>query len=79
MATPAVKCTIELEFPSEETAQRVHKSVELDNAGFVRSEVRQNVIWAEADASSLKSLIHTLDDFLSCISVAESIVRSGQS
>ena len=72
---PAVLCRIDLEYPSEEIARKVHRSVELDNAGFVRSEVRGNVIHVQAEAESLKSLIHTLDDLLSCVSVADGVVR----
>ncbi len=72
---PAVHCRIELEYPSEEVASRIHKSVELDNAGYVRSEVRGRTILAEAGAPSLRSLVHTLDDFLSCLNVAEGVTR----
>lgn len=71
---PAVQCIIDIEYPSEGVARDVHRSVELDNQGFVRTEVRGNSIHAEAEASSLNSLLHTLDDFLSCMSVAEGIV-----
>lgn len=72
---PAVICRIELEYPSEDAARRVHRSVEIDNEGYIRSEVKGNVIHVDAEADSLNSLIHTLDDFLSCVGVAEGIVR----
>jgi len=72
---PAVRCSIEIDYPSEEIAKRVHRSVELDNQGYIHSEVRGRTILVQAEAESLKSMIHTLDDFLSCVSVAEGVVR----
>jgi hypothetical protein len=70
-----VRCLIELEYSSPEEAQRVQRSIELDNDEHLDSIVRGSIIEAKADASSLGSLLHTLDDFLSCVSVAEGVVR----
>ena len=71
----SVRCRIELEYSSPEEAQRVQRSIELDNDEHLTSVVRGNIIEAKADASSLRSLLHSLDDFLSCVSVAEGVVR----
>ena len=69
-----VRCTLNLEFDSHESAERVHKSVELDNQGYLSTEVKGNAIVAKIEADSLNSLLHTLDDFLACTSVADRIV-----
>jgi len=69
-----VRCSIRLEFTSSDHAEKVHKAVELDNEGYVDSTLKSNVITAEMDADSLSSLLHTLDDFLACVSVAHKIV-----
>ena len=71
---PKVSCSLRLEFASSDQAEHVHRSVELDNQGFVTTKLEGNTILAEIEASSLNSLLHTLDDFLSCTSVAEKIV-----
>ncbi|MBU0685227.1 MAG: KEOPS complex subunit Pcc1 [Thermoplasmatota archaeon] len=71
---PKVSCSLRLEFASSDQAAHVHRSVELDNQGFVTTKLDGNAILAEIEASSLNSLLHTLDDFLSCTSVAEKIV-----
>ena len=63
-----------MEFPDRETAEKVLRSVELDNAGYVTARLEDNAILADVDAPSLNSLLHTLDDFLSCTSVAEKVV-----
>ncbi len=75
--TPKVTCTLRLEFPSHEEAEKIHRSVELDNLGYLRSRVDGMVIVAEIAAPSLNSLLHTLDDFLACTSVAEKVVSKG--
>jgi len=63
-----------LEFRSPEEAEKVHRSVELDNQGYVTTRVVGSSILADVEAGSLNSLLHTLDDFLSCTSVAEKIL-----
>jgi len=69
-----VRCELHLEFDSEETANRVHSSVELDNQGYVATAVEGRTIHAQIEAESLNSLLHTLDDFLACTSVADKMV-----
>ena len=63
-----------MEFASPDQAMRIHRSIELDNQGYVSTKIEGNAILAEIEASSLNSLLHTLDDLLSCTSVAEKIV-----
>jgi len=69
-----VKCTLRLEFENSESAKKVHSAVELDNEGYLKSRVDGPFIHAEIEAESLKSLLHTLDDFLSCTAVAEKMM-----
>ena len=69
-----VRCTLVLEFPSPEEAEKVLRSVELDNQGYIATKVVGSAIHAEMSSTSLKSLLHTLDDFLACTSVAEKVV-----
>lgn len=63
-----------LEFASSEEAEKAHRSVALDNQGYVSTRVVGSAIHAEITSSSLNSLLHTLDDFLACLSVAEKIL-----
>ncbi|OGS41782.1 MAG: hypothetical protein A3K67_07255 [Euryarchaeota archaeon RBG_16_62_10] len=72
---PKVRCSMVLEFPSRQEAEKVHASVELDNQGYVSTRLVDRTIVAEVEAESLNSLLHTLDDFLSCASVAGAIVE----
>ena len=69
----AVRCRIELEYSSPEEALKIQRSVELDNDEHLISAVNGRVIEAKIGAGSLGSLLHTLDDFLSCVAVAERV------
>lgn len=69
-----VVCSLRLEFASQEQVEKVHCSVEMDNQGYLTSRTEGNAVVAEIRADSLMSLLHTLDDFLACTSVAERIV-----
>ena len=69
-----VSCSLRLEFASPDQAKQIHRSIELDNQGYVSTRLEGNAILADIEASSLNSLLHTLDDLLSCTSVAEKIV-----
>jgi tRNA threonylcarbamoyladenosine modification (KEOPS) complex Pcc1 subunit len=73
-ARSAVACTLTLEFETNEAAEKVQRSVELDNLGYISSRVVGKTIVAEVQSESLKSLLHTLDDFLACTGVATKIV-----
>jgi len=71
---PKVRCSLRLEFSSETEARKILDAVELDNQGFVVTKVDGSSILADIGAASLNSLLHTLDDFLSCTSVAEKVI-----
>jgi tRNA threonylcarbamoyladenosine modification (KEOPS) complex Pcc1 subunit len=71
---PKVVCEIMLEFPSNDAAAKVLETVESDNDGYVEARLDGSSIVASMKAESLNSLLHTLDDFLACVSVAGKII-----
>lgn len=70
-----VLCTFTLEFESAEKAKKVLRSIEADDQGFLKSKVTGKKLKAVGESSSVSSLLHTLDDYLSCVSVAAEIVK----
>lgn len=70
-----ISCTLEFDYDSEEEARAVARAVEVDNEGFVKMDVEGKRITSTTESGSISSLIHTLDDFLSCLSVAERVVK----
>ncbi|MFQ5884374.1 MAG: KEOPS complex subunit Pcc1 [Thermoplasmata archaeon] len=71
-----VDCTLEFFYEDEKKAQNVLKSVDVDNYGYVKAGVKENRLVSKIQAKSLQSLLHTLEDYLSCISIAERIAES---
>ena len=68
-------CVLTLEFKDAETAKKVHHSINIDDAGFVQSRVKGATLEASIEGKSVASLLHTLDDYLACVSVASDIVN----
>jgi tRNA threonylcarbamoyladenosine modification (KEOPS) complex Pcc1 subunit len=69
------ECNIIIEFESKEKVKKVKKSIEVDNFDFVKSNVVGKKLEAHIKANSVSSLLHTIDDYLACISVAYNIVN----
>lgn len=69
-----IECKLEFFYDDEKTAKTVFESVDVDNYGYVDAELRQKKIVSRIKAKSLASLLHTLEDYLSCISVAEKMM-----
>ena len=69
-----VSCEILIVFDSKIKAETVLKSIEVDNFNYVKSELKDNSLKSEIKARSISSLLHTIDDYLACLNVAEKIV-----
>lgn len=70
-----VLCTLQLEFESVEKAKKVLGSIQADDQKFVKSTLKGKMLQAEIESQSVPSLLHTLDDYLACISIADGIVK----
>lgn len=70
-----ISCKLEFEYESEKDAKAIAKSVEVDNYQFVKTTLDGKRIISIAESESIPSLIHTLDDYLACVSVAEKVVE----
>lgn len=69
------ECTLSIEFENAPTAKKVLQSITTDDLGFVKSSLNGNKLEATIQSKSVASLLHTLDDYLACISVAKDIVN----
>jgi tRNA threonylcarbamoyladenosine modification (KEOPS) complex Pcc1 subunit len=68
-------CTLTIEFESPEKAKKVLQSIQTDDHGFVKSKQSGKTLEAVVESASVASLLHTLDDYLACVSVADDIVN----
>ena len=69
-----ISCNLSIEYNDSEKAEKILRSIKVDDFDFVTSKVHNNCLKATIKSKSVSSLLHTLDDYLSCISVAEKIV-----
>ncbi len=69
-----VSCDVVIDFDDEEKVETILKSIKVDDFSFVESKINGRKLKAKIKAKSISSLIHTLDDYLACVSVAMKIV-----
>lgn len=62
------------EYENENMAKAIFESLEVDNYNFAKSNLENNKIITKINSKSIPSLIHTLDDYLACVSVAEKTI-----
>ncbi len=70
----SVDCRIEVELPDEQRAVEVARSIALDNGEYVKAEVIGRSIVLTMRASTPASMLHTIEDLLACLKVAESVI-----
>jgi tRNA threonylcarbamoyladenosine modification (KEOPS) complex Pcc1 subunit len=70
-----VQCVIELEYKTGDEAEKVARSISLDNGQYAHAEVRGNRLILTASAASAPSMLHTLEDLMSCLKVADEMVQ----
>ena len=73
-----VRCVLELAFADEAEARAVAGALAPDDAGFVRARVEGRRVVAEIEARSPMSLLHTIEDYLACVAVAEKAVGAAR-
>ena len=67
-------CNIEIEFDDPKQVENVLKAVKVDDFDFVKSKLNGKKLNACIESKSVSSLLHTLDDYLACISVAAKVL-----
>ena len=72
------RATLILKFPDARTAKAIADSVSLDDQGYIRTRRSGATINATATADGPMPLLHTLDDYLACVSVAERMTEAAR-
>ncbi len=71
-----IRGMITLEYENEEMARAIYESIDVDNYQFLDCTVKGNKLICETRAEKASKLLHTLDDLLACIIVAEEVYRT---
>lgn len=74
----SVECEIELDLETEAQAQAILKAIELDNGQYAKAAVTGKTLNLVCGAKSMPSMLHTLEDLLACIRVAEEMTCAGK-
>lgn len=69
-----ITCKMLFEYKNKSHAENIAKTVGVDNYIFVKTKTDGNKIISEIESKSIPSMLHTVDDYLSCIGVAEKMV-----
>ena len=69
-----IQCEITIECKKKSDAEKILKSVKIDDQQYVKSQIKDNTLIAQIESNTVPSLLHTLDDYLACVSIAEKIV-----
>ncbi len=70
-----VDCRIEIEYEDEVQAKNVASSISLDNGKYAQSEVVGRRLIITCSAPSAPSMLHTLEDLMACLKVADQVVK----
>jgi hypothetical protein len=72
----SLECTIQLEYQSNKQAKTVMRAIELDNDKFANAERKGRIVVIRSSSESIPSMLHTLEDLLACVRVAEETVKA---
>ncbi len=67
---------ITLEYDTESMSKNVFQSINVDNYQYIKCNHSGKVIRCEAKSDKIGSLLHTIDDFLACVIIAENVYHS---
>ena len=70
-----ITCKLELDMKDEEAAHNIAGSIKVDDDSFVITEVIGKRILARMEANNVPSLMHTIEDYMACISIAEKSLK----
>ena len=71
-----IKSNIKLEYKDSECSRIVYKSLEVDNEGFVESNLDENIINFKIESDKLGSFLATADDLIASEILAETIIKN---
>ncbi len=73
---PRIKVTLTIDYDNARIADSILRSVNVDNQSFISCERKETKIICVLSGKNAATLRHTLDDFLSCVLMAESAYQN---
>ncbi len=72
---PGLISELEFHYDDEDMARAIFKAIEVDNYQFVRCRLEGRKIMCRVEGEKPSKLLHTIDDLLACLIVAEEAYR----
>jgi hypothetical protein len=70
-----ISCNVKIDYENEKETNAILNSIEVDNLNYIQSKKNGKTLVTHIESDSISSLIHTLDDYLACVSIAEKIIK----
>lgn len=70
-----ISCNVKIDYENEKEMNAILNSIEVDNLSYINSKKKGKSLVTTIESNSISSLIHTLDDYLACVSIAEKIIK----
>jgi len=74
----AIEVTIELDYDSEAEALAILGAISPDNAPYAEAERIGTMLVIKAASRTPAQMLHTMEDLLACVKVAEETVQEAQ-
>lgn len=72
--TTKIDCQLELHYADKKTAEMILGSLQPDSIGYVDLKVKDNKLLCRVEKDDPLKLLHTLDDLLMCLTLAEQTI-----
>ena len=69
-----IQCKFTLKYPDRNIAMKIRDSLEVDNYKFIETKLESDTLVTIIESESIMSLLHTTEDYLSCLTTAESVI-----
>ena len=73
-----IKANITIEYKNSDYSEISYRSLEVDNEGFVESELKDNKIDFKIESDSLGSFLNTADDLIASEILIEDVLKNTQ-
>ena len=75
MYMSSLECKFVLEYDDENKAKIIRESLEPDNEDYIEIVQKGSELKATCEAETPKELLHTIDDFLACLTISEDSIE----
>ncbi len=73
-----IESNLKIKYIKKESAEISFKTLNVDNEGFVKSQLNENIIGFEINSNSLGTFLNTTDDLIANEILVEEIIQSSK-